>query len=73
MPKFCSGLTNEDLFYISGLLDEQKLFSDIFLDYNYAIPPLPKAECNWAFGFDKFEHQVQIHPKTLRPLSKVNG
>jgi hypothetical protein len=49
MPKFCQGLTNEDLVYISTLLDENKLFSDIFLDYNVVIPPLPKAECNWKY------------------------
>lgn len=57
-PKFYEGLTNEDLVYISGLLDEHKLFSDIFLDYNIKIPALPAAECNWKFGLNSFEHEV---------------
>ena len=52
MPKFCEGLTNEDLYYISGLLDESKLFSDIFLDYNVKVPPLPQPECSWKFGVE---------------------
>jgi hypothetical protein len=56
MPAFCAGLTNEDLLYVSGLLNEHKLFSDIFLDYNLAIPALPEPQCNWKFGFDQFEH-----------------
>ena len=73
MPKFCEGLTNEDLVYVSTLLDEHKLFSDIFLDYNVAIPALPQAETNWKYGSEEIEHAVEIHPKTLRPLSSVNG
>lgn len=73
LPAFCAGLTNEDLLYVSGLLDEHKLFSDITLNYNVAIPPLPAAEVNWKFGMDKFEHEVKIHPKTLRPVSVING
>jgi hypothetical protein len=73
MPKFCSGLTNEDLFYISGLLDESKLFSDIFLDYNVQIPPLPAPESSWKFGFEEFKNEVQINSKTLRPFLKVEG
>jgi hypothetical protein len=42
-PKFCEGLTNEELFYVSGLLKEDKDFSEIFLDYNTVIPALPAA------------------------------
>jgi hypothetical protein len=72
-PSWCAGLTNEDLFLVSGLLDEHKLFSDIFLDYNVAVPALPPAENSWKFGSELIEHEVHIHPKTLRPLSKVGG
>jgi hypothetical protein len=73
LPAFCAGLTNEDLLYVWGLLDEHKLFSDIFLDYNVVVPALPAAECNWKFGLEQFEHEVQIHPRTLRPVSVVEG
>jgi hypothetical protein len=31
-------------------LDEKKLFSEIFLEYNHPIPNLPEAETNWKFG-----------------------
>jgi hypothetical protein len=72
LPKFCEGLTNEELVYLSGLSDENKEFSEIFLEYNVAIPSVT-AECNWKFGFDPIEHEVSIHPKTLRPLSQVEG
>lgn len=73
MPSFCEGLTNEDLLYIWSLLDEHKLFSDIFLDYNVLIPALPAAEFNWKFGPEPIEHEVQIHPKTMRPVSVISG
>jgi hypothetical protein len=72
-PKFCSGLTREDLIYVLGLLNEEKLFSDIFLDYHVEIPPLPQAEVNWKFGLAQLPNPVEIHPKTLRPVSNVNG
>lgn len=52
MPKFCSGLTKEDLLYVLSLLDEEKLFSDIFLDYEVVLPALPQAEVNWKFGLN---------------------
>lgn len=56
-----------------GLLDEHKLFSDIFLDYRAVIPALPPAETNWQFGSEPIAHEVQIHPKTLRPLCTISG
>lgn len=43
LPKYCEGLTNEDLLYVFGLLDEHKLFSEIFLDYRAVVPALPAA------------------------------
>jgi hypothetical protein len=43
-------LTNEDLHFVSELLDENKLDSEIFLDYKVVIPALPKAEVNWVYG-----------------------
>jgi hypothetical protein len=73
LPAFCEGLTNEDLLYISTLLDEHKVFSDIFLDYSVAVPALPPAESNWKFGSEPIQHEVRIHPKTLRPISSING
>ena len=72
-PAFCEGLTNEDLLYISTLLDEHKVFSDIFLDYNVAVPALPPAETNWKFGSEPIHHEIRIHPKTLRPVSSIHG
>lgn len=72
-PKFCSELTREDLVYVWGLLDEQKLFSDIPLSYDVVVPALPEAETNWKFGFGHLENPVEISSKTLRPLSEVEG
>lgn len=73
LPIFCAGLINEDLVYLSGLLDEHKLFSDIFLDYNVSVPPLPAHESNWKFGEEPIEHEVEIHPHTIRPVQRPNG
>lgn len=73
LPKFCEGLTNEDLVYVSSLLDEHKQVEEIFLDYNVQVPALPAPEVNWSFGLEKFDHQVTISPATLRPLTKVEG
>jgi hypothetical protein len=50
LPKFCEGLTKEDLHFVSELLDEKKLDSEIFLDYKVTVPALPKAEVNWSYG-----------------------
>jgi len=50
MPRFCAGLTKEDLLYVVGLLDDQKLFSDISLPYNPVLPSVAEAESNWKFG-----------------------
>ncbi len=49
LPRYCQGLSGEDLIYVSELLDEDKQFADIFLDYNIK-PILPAAESNWKFG-----------------------
>jgi hypothetical protein len=67
-------LSNEELYHISTLLDAQKSASDIFLDYNIKIPPLPKAQVNWCYGIsDNDESQVEFNPKTLRPFYYVKG
>lgn len=50
LPRYCQGLPKEDLFFLSTLLNEEKLFSEIFLEYNHPIPNLPEAETNWKFG-----------------------
>lgn len=49
-PNYCEELSNAELYYISTLLDAQKSASDIFLDYNLTVPPLPKSEINWCYG-----------------------
>ena len=52
-PAYCEQLSNEELYYICTLLDAQKSASDIFLDYNLKIPPLPKSEINWCYGLNE--------------------
>jgi len=48
-PNYSQELSAEELYYISTLLDAQKSASDIFLDYNLKVPPLPKPEINWCY------------------------
>jgi hypothetical protein len=74
LPKYTLEMTNEDLYYISTLLDAQKSASDIYLDYNLVAPPLPQAEVNWCYGLD-FEDtsHVEINPKTVRPFYHVGN
>ena len=52
LPKYTLEMSNEDLYYISTLLDAQKSASDIYLDYNLVAPPLPQAEVNWCYGLN---------------------
>ena len=74
LPAYCQELSNEDLYYISTLLNAQKSASDIFLDYNLKAPPLPKARVNWCYGTNKEDlSDVQFNPKTLRPFYTVKG
>jgi hypothetical protein len=55
-------------------LDESKSASDIALDYNAVIPPLPKAEINWCYGFKEFKDvEVNICFGSMRPYLKING
>ena len=51
-PKYTLDLPPEELYYITTLLDAQKSASDIFLDYNLKVPPLPKAQINWCYGVE---------------------
>lgn len=51
-PKYTLDLPPEELYYITTLLDAQKSASDIFLDYNLKVPPLPKAQVNWCYGVE---------------------
>jgi hypothetical protein len=53
LPKICSNLNNEELYYISTLIDAQKSASDIILDYNLKISELPKGEINWCYGLSE--------------------
>lgn len=74
LPKYCSELTLEELYHISTLLDAQKSASDIFLDYNFKAPPLPKPAVNWCYGLNYIDKsKVEFNPKTLRPFYKVEG
>jgi hypothetical protein len=74
LPKYCSELSLEELYHISTLLDAQKSASDIFLDYNIKLPPLPKPAVNWCYGLSyNDESKVQFNPKTLRPFYTVGG
>lgn len=50
LPKYTQDLSLEELYHISTLLDAQKSASDIFLDYNIKVPPLPKPEVRWCYG-----------------------
>jgi hypothetical protein len=71
-PSFCKGLSEADLVYVGSLLDENKVVSEIFLDYNVEVS-LPAAEVNWKYGVTAHPHQVQINAATLRPQSQVDG
>lgn len=74
LPKYCNGLTNEEIYHISTLLDAQKSASDIFLDYNIQVPALPKAQVNWCYGVNQEDKSyVEFNPKTLRPFYRVKG
>jgi len=73
-PNYCQELPDEELYYISTLLDAQKSASDIFLDYNLKVPPLPKAAIDWCYKLDPIEDGlVHFNRKTLRPFYTVNG
>jgi hypothetical protein len=72
-PNYTQELSTEEIYYISNLLDAQKSASDIFLDYNLKVPPLPKAEINWCYKLNKDESKVQFNSKTLRPFYTVEG
>jgi hypothetical protein len=43
-------LSLEEIVTIGGLIDAQKLASDIFLDYNFKANELPKGSVNWKYG-----------------------
>jgi hypothetical protein len=74
LPKYTQELTLEELYHISTLLDAQKSASDIFLDYNIKVPPLPKPEVRWCYGLSHIdESKVQFNPKTLRPFYTSAG
>ena len=55
LPKYCAPLTVEELYHLYTLLNAQKSASDIFLDYNIKVPPLPKAEVNWCYGLSQID------------------
>lgn len=73
LPKYTESLSNEELHYISTLIDANKAASDIFLDYNLVAPALPAPTINWCYGLEYFPTTVQINPKTLRPFYTVEG
>lgn len=69
LPAFCKDLTNQDLVYISSLVDESKQVSEIVLPYVPVLPELPTAEVNWSYGLNHYDHKIVIDPHTLRPLN----
>lgn len=69
LPAFCKTLTNQDLVYISGLVDDSKQVSEIVLAYVPVLPELPAAEVNWKYGLNHYDHNIVIDPHTLRPLN----
>jgi hypothetical protein len=74
LPAYCSELTLEELHHISTLLDAQKSASDIFLEYNLKVPPLPKPAVNWCYGLNHIDKSnVEFNRKTLRPFYTVHG
>lgn len=55
------------------MVDANKSASDIFLDYNVEIPPLPASQTNWVYGLNQFERiDVAICPATFRPFYHPN-
>ena len=72
-PKYCLELPIEELYYITTLLDAQKSPSDIFLNYNLKVNPLPKSQVNWCYGLGPDKSQVEFNPATLRPFYTVKG
>ena len=41
------------------------------MDYNVIVPELPEAEVNWKYGLEEHEHNIEICPKTARPVSVI--
>ena len=73
-PAEYEALSDEELYFISTLIDASKAASDIYLDYNMKPPHLPKPRINWCYGIEEEDHsQVQFNPKTLRPYYHVKG
>lgn len=73
-PAYFQELPPEELYYITTLLDAQKSASDIFLDYNLKVPPLPSPAINWIYGVEEVDPSgVEFNPKTLRPYYTVKG
>ncbi len=58
LPKYCSELTLEELYHISTLLDASKSASDIPLDYNIKVAPLPKPAVNWCYGISYIDKSI---------------
>ena len=70
LPKSMQKLSIEEIVTIGGLIDAQKLASDIFLDYNFKANELPKGSVNWKYGLKQLkqfnDEHLKICPKTLR-------
>lgn len=50
LPKAMRNLPIDEIVHIGGLIDAQKLASDIFIDFNFKADPLPKSTVNWDYG-----------------------
>ena len=55
-------------------MDAQKSAADIFLDYNFTPPKLPKCSVNWAYGLTEYPpEKIHINPQTFRPQYKFKN
>lgn len=50
LPKSMRNLPIDEIVHIGGLIDAQKLASDIPIPYDFKSNPLPKSEINWGYG-----------------------
>lgn len=50
LPKSLRNLPIDEIVHIGGLIDSQKLVSDIPIDFDFKPNKLPKSEISWEYG-----------------------
>jgi hypothetical protein len=55
LPRYCDDISNEEVYYLSTLLDAQKSASDILLDYNIKIQPPSNSLIHWCYGLGQHD------------------